>query len=150
MLSIGDTAPDFEYDGTSLYAALKQGPAIVYFYPADFTPVCTQEACMFRDSHVSLAAAGRGITVIGVSPQGNESHAKFRDRYNLPFTLLADTEQIVIKKYKATGIFGLPIPLGVRRVTYLVGTDTKIVDRATGELSLSDHQRLLSVVTKLT
>jgi len=142
MLSIGDPAPDFPYAGTTLHQTLARGPVILYFYPADFTPVCTTEACMFRDSHISLAAAG--ITVIGVSPQNNDSHEKFKARYKLPFTLLADTNHEITRAYKATGIFGLPVPFGVRRVTYLIGADARITDRATGELSVSEHERLIA------
>lgn len=146
MLAVSDPAPDFSYDGTTLYKTLEKGPAVVYFYPADFTPVCTKEACMFRDAHISLAAAGAGtgVTVIGVSPQDASSHSKFRDRYKLPFALVADLDLAITRSFKATGMFGLPIPFGVRRVTYLVGTDRRILDRATGELSLADHERLLA------
>jgi thioredoxin-dependent peroxiredoxin len=144
MLAIGEIAPDFAYSQTTLYQTLEKVPAVVYFYPADFTPVCTKEACMFRDAHVSLAAAGNGLAVIGISPQNDESHRKFKERYNLPFSLVADGSLAIAKAYKSTGMFGLPIPFGVRRVTYLVGKDRTIVDRATGELSLADHERLLS------
>ncbi|MBX3410931.1 MAG: peroxiredoxin [Phycisphaeraceae bacterium] len=145
MLRIGDPAPDFAFsapDGqpTTLRATVARGPAIVYFYPADFTPLCTKEACMLRDMHTVLAE--QGITVIGVSPQGEASHNTFRDQHRLPFSLVADPRLELAKAYKAVGIFGLPIPFGVRRVTYLVSPQLTIADVAAGELSVGAHERL--------
>jgi peroxiredoxin Q/BCP len=145
MLKIGDRAPDFPYtapDGTptTLRDTVARGPAIVYFYPADFTPLCTKEACVMRDMHTVLAE--QGVTVIGISPQAADSHEKFRARHDLPFSLVADSTLDIAKSYKAVGIFGLPIPFGVRRVTYLVSTDMTIADIAAGELGVSAHERL--------
>jgi peroxiredoxin Q/BCP len=146
MLAIGDVAPDFSFGSGTLYGALKSGPAVVYFYPADFTPVCTKQACMVRDLHAELAAAG--ITVIGVSPQGEASHARFKAEHALSFHLVADEGLAIAKAYGARGIFGLPIPWGARRVTYLIGVDGKILDRAAGELGVAAHERLLRAAAK--
>ena len=82
MLKRGDEAPDFalpDQDGRQrrLTRLLESGPLIVYFYPADFTPGCTQEACDFRDLHARIL--GSGLRVVGVSPQSPESHRRFRD-----------------------------------------------------------------------
>ncbi len=143
MLKPGDIAPDFTFGDRSLKGELAKGPAIVYLYPRDFTPVCTKEACMFRDVHEGLAAAG--VTVIGISPQDQESHDRFRQKHGLPFFLVADTDLAIAKAYGAVGIFGLPIPFGVRRVTFLVGRDQKVIDRATGELGVGEHRRIANL-----
>lgn len=149
-LKIGDDAPDFSFTDeagreTSLKACLSAGPVVVYFYPADFTPVCTKEACMFRDMHSRLIEGG--IRVIGVSPQSAESHERFKAKHGLGFALVADPTLEIAGRYRAKGIFGLPIPIGVRRVTYLVGTDGRIKDRATGEFGLAEHGRFLERIS---
>lgn len=141
MLEIGTTAPDFPVDGTTLYSWLEKGPVVVYFYPADFTPICTKEACMFRDAHELLGEAG--IRVIGISPQSQTSHDRFKQAQSLPFTLLSDPNYQVIDAYKSRGMFGLPLPIGVRRVTYLISPQRVIVDRSVGELGMTQHQRLI-------
>ena len=119
MLATDTIAPDFCLpdecnEAVSLSALLAAGPLVLYFYPADFTPGCTRQACVMRDIHGELAAAG--LQVAGVSPQGPASHARFRKRYGLPFTLLSDTGKETIRRYGADGPFGI----GVRRVTYLI------------------------------
>lgn len=143
MLSLGDTAPDFEFTDangpTSLRACLAGGPVVLYFYPADFTPVCTKEACMFRDLHGDLVS--RGVRVLGVSPQSEESHQQFRAKHTLPFTLISDPDRRIIRAYRAGGMFGLPLPFGTRRITYFIATDGKIADIATGEFGLGAHAR---------
>jgi len=141
MLEIGDAAPDFQFQGGSLHGLLARGPVIVYFYPADFTPICTAQACMVRDLYGELAQAG--LEVIGISPQGEASHSKFSQANKLPFKLIADQGLAIAKAWKSTGMFGLPIPFGVRRVTYLVGQDGRIADRAAGELGVKAHARLI-------
>src|SRR6185436_10660926 len=95
MLDTGDKVPEFtlpDQDGhdISLTALLKDGPAILYFYPADFTPGCTREACSIRDIHREISRAG--LTVAGISPQSPESHKRFREKHSLPFTLLSDEQ----------------------------------------------------------
>jgi len=141
MLEIGATSPDFPVDGTTLYGWLEKGPVVVYFYPADFTPLCTKEACMFRDAHELLSEAG--IRVVGISPQSQKSHELFKKMQSLPFTLLSDPTYKIIDAYKSRGMFGLPLPIGVRRVTYLVSSQKLIVDRSVGELGFKEHQRLI-------
>ena len=115
MLDIGGRAPEFtlpDHTGqpASLSTLLRTGPLIVYFYPADFTPGCTKEACTIRDLHVSIQSAG--LDVVGVSPQSPETHRKFREKYQLPFTLLSDTEKVVIKMYDVVGPLGFGVQIG--------------------------------------
>jgi peroxiredoxin Q/BCP len=142
MLKVGDDAPDFECpvgDGgqTRLHDLLQRGPVILYFYPMDFTPVCTSEACLFRDAYVDLVE--RGLRVIGVNTMGESSHERFRKKYQLPFPLVADTGKTIVKAYGAAGLFGLM----THRVSYLIGKDRKIEDVAHGDFALGPHERFL-------
>jgi|SRR6185295_17070320 len=150
MLKPGDLAPEFELPdetGTPvrLSALLARGPVVVYFYPADGTRVCTAEACMFRDAYSELAAAG--VQVVGISPQSVESKARFKASFKadqpLPFPLLADVERDVAKKWGAVGLFGIPLLGGVRRVTYLVGKDGRVVDVVAADLSVGKHEEFV-------
>ncbi|MBC8025148.1 MAG: peroxiredoxin, partial [Steroidobacteraceae bacterium] len=109
MLDIGQQAPQFtlpDQDGhdISLSSLLKDGPVILYFYPADFTPGCTREACSIRDLHKELTQAG--LTVAGISPQSPDSHKRFREKHGLRFTLLADETKEVIKMFGVDGLLG--------------------------------------------
>ncbi|MGH7241801.1 MAG: peroxiredoxin [Phycisphaerales bacterium] len=154
MLNIGDPAPDFTLnddsgESVSLSSLLASGPVVLYFYPADFTPVCTAEACMFRDWTSELA--GAGVRVVGISPQGTESKQKFKKKYSLSFPLLADPEKSVIRAYSASFLLGI----FTRRVTYLVepalaATGTMnlgvISDRAVADLSVKPHEAFVKRV----
>ena len=138
MLQIGDKAPDFTLPDQAgrpvhLTGLLSKGPVLLYFYPADFTPVCTKEACAFGALEPELSRAG--VTLLGVSPQDSESHARFRERYSLPFPLLADPDKRVIKAYDCDGLLGF----GVSRVTYLIGTDGRIQEAAKAALRVAPH-----------
>lgn len=142
MLKIGARAPEFalqDEDGAevSLSALLKAGPLILYFYPADFTPGCTKEACSIRDIHNDIQSVG--LTVAGVSPQDAESHAKFRDKHDLPFKLLCDPEKLAIKLYDVDG----PLGIGVRRVTYLINQDRTIADAVQADLMIGRHKEFI-------
>lgn len=142
MLKPGTPAPDFilpDDTGTevSLTGLLEAGPLILYFYPADFTPGCTKEACAIRDLHDDLLAVG--LQVIGISPQDAESHSQFRDRHQLPFTLLSDVDKVAIKMYDVDGPFGV----GVRRVTYLIGQSKKIQDAVQADVMIGRHQEFI-------
>src|ERR1700754_4192294 len=119
MLQAGERAPEFTLpddkgQDRSLTELLSGGPLILYFYPADFTPGCTRQACVLRDMHDEISRAG--LRVVGISPQGAESHAKFRERHKLPFVLLSDANKTVIKMYGVNG----PLGIGVRRASFLV------------------------------
>ena len=101
MTEIGQPAPDFALEADSgqtiTLESLRGRPVVVYFYPKDDTPGCTRQACAIRDN---WAEFGRlGAAVIGVSPQSAESHRKFRQKYSLPFPLLADTDHAMAEAY---------------------------------------------------
>ncbi len=139
MLAPGTRAPDFtlpDHEGqdVTLSTLLSEGPLILYFYPADFTPGCTREACSLRDLNDDLVAAN--LRVVGVSPQDSASHARFREQHKLPFTLLADTNK------QAAGLYDVKGPLGliVRRATYLNNAEGVIEDAVLADLSVDRHE----------
>ncbi len=148
MLPIGSRAPEFtlpdQDDRTlSLTSLLNRGPLILYFYPADFTPGCTKEACMLRDLHGEIQKVG--LSVAGVSPQSPERHAEFREKYKLPFTLLSDVEKFVIKMYDVNG----PLGLGVRRGTYLIDQARQIRGAVLADFRISQHEEFIRRATAL-
>ena len=129
-LEPGDEAPDFtlaDADGEQVsLSSLRGQQVIVYFYPAAMTPGCTKEACDFRDSIQSLAAAG--VTVLGISPDKPAKLAKFRDRDSLNFPLLSDPDHKVEEAYGAYGekkLYG-KTTVGVIRSTFVVDPAGKI------------------------
>jgi peroxiredoxin Q/BCP len=122
---------------TSLSNLLRDGPLVLYFYPADFTPGCTREACQIRDLYTEIDAAG--IRVAGVSPQSPESHQAFRDKYKLPFTLLADVDRFVIKMYGVQG----PLGFGVRRATFLIDQARSIQDEVVADFRIGEHEAFI-------
>src|SRR5579859_467071 len=141
MLKVGAIAPDFSLPDHSgkvvrLSALLAKGPVLLYFYPADFTPVCTKEACAFAALEPELGRAG--VTLLGVSPQDSASHTRFRARHGLGFPLLADTERRVIRAYGCDGFLGLT----VQRVTYLIGSDRRIREAVKAALRVAPHLAL--------
>lgn len=145
MLNIGDIAPDFVLkneagDEVSLDDLLLKGPLILYFYPADFTSICTAEACEIRDRYEDIRAVN--ANVVGVSPQGESSHRRFRSRYNLPFPLLDDRRKTVIKAYGVNG----PLGMGVRRVTFLINQDKTIAQRVLADFAVKHHIQFIDQV----
>jgi peroxiredoxin Q/BCP len=142
MLSPGTKAPDFTLEDqhgheVSLSSLLRDGPLILYFYPADFTPGCTAEACMLRDLQTDIQRAG--LRVVGISPQDRESHSRFREQYNLPFQLLSDPVKKVTKLYDLDG----PLGFGVRRGTYLVDGRGMIEDGVLADFRISRHEEFI-------
>jgi len=121
-LGIGDLAPDFELpadDGRYYKLSDHRGRRqLLVFYPGDDTPVCTAQLCDYRDGLESFS--GLGIEVVGISTDDAQSHARFRRKYDLPFTLLSDAEGTVAKSYGAYGLFGM------KRAVYLVERDGRI------------------------
>ena len=146
MLAIGARAPEFTLPdadevSVSLKSLLARGPLILYFYPADFTPGCTREACQIRDLQPQIQAAG--LQVAGVSPQSPESHRAFREKYHLPFVLLSDVGRCVVRMYGVRG----PLGLGVRRATFLINTDRRILDAVVADMRIGVHARFVRDAT---
>jgi len=142
MLKPDTDAPEFvlpDEDGSevALSTLLQHGPLIVYFYPADFTPGCTKEACAFRDIHADMLSAG--LRVIGISPQDGDSHKRFRAEHQLPFTLLSDEDKVAIKLYDVDGPFGI----GVRRATFLIDEGGKILDAVQADVLINKHKEFI-------
>lgn len=107
-------------------SSLRGSPVVLYFYPKDDTPGCTKEACAFRDQKAALKKAG--ATVLGVSPDDVASHAKFRDKFDLNFPLLADEGHQIAEKYGAwreKNMYGKK-SMGIQRSTFLIDADGKV------------------------
>ena len=127
MIEEGKPAPDFELqsDGgeTVSLKDLRGKPVVLYFYPRDDTPGCTTQACGIRDAYSEFER--RGAVVLGVSPDDSRSHVRFREKYELPFTLLADPDHAVAEKYGAWGEkkFAGKSYTGVLRATFVIDAD---------------------------
>ena len=138
-IDVGQAAPDVASVNEAGQAVrlgdfYQKGPTLVYFYPMAGTPGCTTEACSLRDSFASLKA--RGVQILGVSEDKADAQKKFRDKYSLPFTLLADSDGAVAKA------FGVPTFLGfTKRQSFLV-KDGKVVWR---DLSVSPSTHVAEV-----
>ena len=123
-LEPGDKAPDFSgLDQNGIKVSLKdyRGKKVaLYFYPEDDTPTCTVQACNLRDNFSALKAAG--FEIIGVSPDDVESHKKFKNKFQLPFTLIADPKHTIIDKYGVWGeknLYGHK-HMGIYRTTFVI------------------------------
>ena len=129
-VAAGDKAPDFslpaDNGGTVSLKALKGKTVVLYFYPKDDTPGCTTQACGIRDAWGEFQATG--AVVLGVSPDDEASHAKFKDKHDLPFTLLADTDHAVADAYGAWGekTYAGKTYMGVLRSTFVVDADGNV------------------------
>lgn len=148
MLTAGSEAPDFTLqdengEDVSLGDLLRDGPLILYFYPADFTPGCTREACSIRDLHGKITSSG--LRVAGVSPQDAGSHARFRDKHDLPFTLLCDPDKALARKFGVDGPFGV----GVRRATFLINEDRTIHDAVLADIRIGRHAAFIEKAVAL-
>jgi peroxiredoxin Q/BCP len=130
-ISVNSQAPDFRLqDENGVLRNLSEfrgKPVVLYFYPKDDTPGCTTEACNFRDDYSVYHK--NGVVILGVSPDTAKSHAKFKTKFTLPFTLLADEEHQVCELY---GVWGRKKFMGreydgVLRTTFLIGTDGEIL-----------------------
>ena len=142
-LEEGEKAPDFElmtHDGRKfrLYEELKSGPIVLYFYPKDFTPGCTTEACEFRDRYDTFVK--NGYRVFGVSSDPPEVHMRFAEQYRLPFTLLSDTEGKVRKLFGVKPTFGL-FP---GRTTFVIKQDGTIAGKFSSQFRPADHPERIS------
>jgi thioredoxin-dependent peroxiredoxin len=131
MLKAGDSAPAFSLPSDSgkvvALKDLKGKVVVLYFYPKDDTSGCTTQACEFRDNWSTVMKTG--AVVLGVSPDGIKSHQKFKDKYSLPFPLLADEDHAIADAYGAWGeksMYGRKYQ-GILRTTFIIGPTGKIV-----------------------
>lgn len=142
-LTIGQPAPEFEVtaaDGRKLKLAEFRGKknVVLYFYPKDFTGVCTRESCGFRDMYEDLAS--KDAEVIGVSLDSDDSHQRFAEEHHLPFPLVSDKSRDLSKKYGAVGALRSLVGLA-KRVTYVIDKDGKVAGVFEGETSAQPHLR---------
>ena len=142
MLDVGQPAPDFtlpdQHGQEVTLSRLKGTPVVLYFYPKDDTPGCTKEACAFRDARALYEKAG--ATVVGVSPDTVASHKKFADKYELSFTLIADTDKAVCQSYgvwQEKSMYGKK-SWGVVRTSFLIDGDG-IVRRVFRRVKVDGH-----------
>jgi peroxiredoxin Q/BCP len=131
-LKAGDVAPDFETvddEGRKVKLSDFRGKKVVlYFYPKDDTPGCTTQACGFRDSYDTMQE--KNAVVLGVSPDSVESHQKFKQKFDLPFPLLADQDKAIADKYGVWGereYMGRKY-MGINRSHFVIDEDGKLVD----------------------
>jgi peroxiredoxin Q/BCP len=130
VIEEGKPAPDFELRSdageTVSLKDLRGKPVVLYFYPKDDTPGCTTQACGIRDAYGEFERAG--AVVLGVSPDDERSHLKFKEKYELPFTLLADTDHSVADDYGVWGekSFAGKKYMGVSRSTFVIDADGNV------------------------
>jgi peroxiredoxin Q/BCP len=130
VIEEGKPAPNFELQSdagdTVSLTDLRGKPVVLYFYPKDDTPGCTTQACGIRDAYGEFERAG--AVVLGVSPDDERSHAKFKEKYELPFTLLADTDHSVAEDYGVWGekSFAGKKYMGVSRSTFVIDADGNV------------------------
>ena len=132
MLKVGDLAPDFileDKDGNKISLSNFKGKKVIlYFYPKDNTPGCTRQACAFAASYAGFLE--KDVAVIGISKDSVSSHAKFAEKYSLPFTLLSDPELSAIKAYgvwQEKKLYG-KVSFGVVRTTFIID-ENGIIER---------------------
>jgi peroxiredoxin Q/BCP len=136
MVYEGEEAPDFELASDTgervRLSDLRRRPVVLYFYPKDDTPGCTTEACSFRDAYGAFEE--RGAVVLGVSPDTEFSHAGFKAKHELPFTLLADPEHEVAERYGVwveKTMYG-KTSMGIKRSTFVIDEDGKVAKAMLG------------------
>lgn len=142
MLREGDTAPDFaarnQHGNLIRLSDFRGKKVVLYFYPQDFTPTCTVQACNLRDNYAALKK--KGYEVLGISPQDEASHQRFAQRHQLPFTLLADTDKAISKKYGAWGqktLFGHKY-MGIKRMTFVID-ENGVIEKIISKVKARDH-----------
>ncbi len=145
-LTIGDKAPDFEgkdQHGNTIRLSDYQGKQVIlYFYPKDNTPGCTAQACNLRDNYSALQH--QGYEVIGISTDSEKSHQNFIAKYELPFTLLADTDKQIVEQYgvwQEKSMYGRKY-MGTMRYTFVIDEKGFIQDIIT-KVKTADHARQL-------
>jgi peroxiredoxin Q/BCP len=146
----GLPAPDFSLTSDSgdivTLSSLRGSPVVLYFYPKDDTPGCTKQACGLRDVYGEIEE--RGATVLGVSPDTEASHVKFKSKYGLPFTLLADPEHEVAELYGVwveKTSYGRT-SMGIKRSTFVIDADGKVASAMIGVSPDGHAEKVLSAL----
>ena len=141
-LNVGDKAPDFvalnEFGQSTSLSEFLGKKVVLYFYPKDMTPGCTAESCNLGENYSLLQE--NGFIVLGVSPDSSKSHQKFIDKYNLPFSLIADEDKAVIKAF---GVWGPKKFMGkeydgVHRTTFIIDEDG-VIEKVFSKVKTKDH-----------
>ena len=141
-LNVGDKAPNFvalnEFGQSTSLSEFLGKKVVLYFYPKDMTPGCTAESCNLGENYSLLQE--KGFIVLGVSPDSSKSHQKFIDKYNLPFSLIADEDKTVIKAF---GVWGPKKFMGkeydgVHRTTFIIDEDG-VIEKVFSKVKTKDH-----------
>ena len=141
-LNVGDKAPDFvalnEFGQSTSLSDFLGKKVVLYFYPKDMTPGCTAESCNLGENYKLLQE--KGFIVLGVSPDSSKSHQKFIDKYNLPFSLIADEDKAVIKAFGVWGpkkFMGKEY-VGVHRTTFVID-EYGVIEKVFSKVKTKDH-----------
>lgn len=153
MVEEGSEAPEFELASDAgervRLSDLRGRPVVLYFYSKNDTPGCTAEACGFRDAYSEFEE--RGAVVLGVSPDDAGSHARFKDKYDLPFTLLADPDKDAARVYGVWGerkLYG-KTSLGIKRSTFVIDRDGRVARAMYGVKPDGHPQRVLDALAEV-
>jgi thioredoxin-dependent peroxiredoxin len=150
VIDEGTQAPDFELATDAgervRLSDLRGQPVVLYFYPKDDTPGCTTQACELRDNYAQLRE--HGAVVLGVSPDDEASHAKFRTKYSLPFSLLADPEHKVAEQY---GVWGEreyrgKTYMGINRSTFVIDPEGRVAKAFYGVKPQGHAEKILAAL----
>jgi len=146
----GKPAPDFELasdEGEKVKLSDFRGkPVVLYFYPKDDTPGCTKQACALRDEYAEFR--DRGAVILGVSPDDEASHVKFKNKYQLPFTLLADPEHEASEAYGVWGerTFAGRKYMGITRSTFVIDSDGNVTKAMRGVKPDTHAEKVLAAL----
>ncbi len=149
-LEVGKPAPDFELPGEGggkvKLSDFRGKRVILYFYPKDDTPGCTTQACGFRDAYPQIEE--KNAVVIGISPDGEKSHRKFKTKYNLPFILLSDEDHRVAEEYGAWGEKSMAGRkyMGILRSHFVIDEKGKLVDAQVKVSPADSVERAMNVI----
>ena len=150
MVEEGKPAPDFELTSDSgeqvKLSNFRGKPVVLYFYPKDDTPGCTKQACALRDEYAQFR--DRGAVILGVSPDDEASHVKFKNKYQLPFTLLADPEHEASEAYGVWGerTFAGRKYMGITRSTFVIDSDGHVTKAMRGVKPDTHAEKVLAAL----
>ena len=154
MVEAGDLAPDFTLTSDSgetvTLSSFRGKRVVLFFYPKDDTPGCTVEACGFRDVYSEFEE--RGAVVLGVSPDDEPSHVRFREKYGLPFTLLADPDKEAAQAYgvwRERKLYG-KVGFGIKRSTFVIDSEGRVAHAIYGVKPEGHPQQVLDALGEAT